>query len=89
MNKKDLMFYLQFQKTDNYINIGIFIVWYMSKVKPVNIQSSIEEAIVNEFESMLENNSDDILLKQLINLNKKRIKVRDVDLDLLVKELER
>lgn len=61
----------------------------MSEVNPVNIQLSIEEAIINEFESMLENNVDDILLKQLIDFQKKRIKVRDIDLDSLVKELER
>lgn len=61
----------------------------MSEVKPVNIQSSIEEAIINEFESMLENNAEDILLKQLIEYHKKGIKVQDIDLDLLVKELDR
>lgn len=61
----------------------------MSEVKPVNIQFSIEEAIIKEFESMLENNPDDILLQQLIEFQKKGIKVQDIDLDLLVKELDR
>ena len=82
------MFYLQFQKTDDFINIGN-LYYIMSEVNPVNIQLSIEEAIINEFESMLENNVDDILLKQLIDFQKKRIKVRDINLDSLVKELER
>lgn len=61
----------------------------MSEFKPVNIQTSIEEAIINEFESMLKKNSDDILLQELIHLQKNGIEVKDIDLDNLVKKLNR
>ncbi len=61
----------------------------MSEFKPVNIQSSIEEAIINEFESMLKKNSDDLLLQELIDLQKNGIEVKDIDLDNLVKKLNR
>ena len=61
----------------------------MSGVKPVNIQKSIEESIINEFKSMLEDNADDILLQELIALQKNGVRVEDIDLDLLVKKLDR
>jgi len=61
----------------------------MTENDPVNIQLAIEEAIIEEFESMLEKNSDDRLLQELIKCQKNRIEVKKINLDLLVEKLDR
>lgn len=60
----------------------------MPNFDPVKIQIAIEEAIIKEFESMLESNADDILLQELIKCQKNRIEVKHIDLDSLVEKLD-
>ena len=60
----------------------------MANSKAVNIQDSIEEAISKTFSIMLEKNKDDLLLKELIRLQKNNLDIKDLDLDAHLKKLE-
>lgn len=57
-------------------------------MEPVRIQKTIDEAISQEFDNMLKNNKNDILLQILVELNEKGQSIHEIELDDLIQRLK-